>query len=59
MAKNKATLNIDPELHRELKIEAARQGKKINEFSERLLREGLSKFVKRLRGETGAKSFQS
>ena len=39
----KATLNIDPELHRELKVEAARRGKKINELVERLLREGLRK----------------
>ena len=43
MAKNKATLNIDPELHRELKIEAARQGIKISELAQKLLRKGLRK----------------
>jgi len=43
MAKDKATLNIDPELHRELKIEAAKQGLKISELADRLLREGLKK----------------
>jgi predicted HicB family RNase H-like nuclease len=43
MAKGKATLNIDPELHRELKIEAAKRGEKISELAERLLREGLKK----------------
>ena len=43
MAKNKATLNIDPELHRELKIEAAKQGMKIGELAERLMKEGLKK----------------
>jgi predicted HicB family RNase H-like nuclease len=43
MAKDKATLNIDPELHRELKIEAAKQGQKISELAERLLKEGLRK----------------
>lgn len=58
MAKDKATLNIDPELHRKLKVEAAMQGEKISEFAERLLKEGLSKPAKRLRGETGAKSSQ-
>jgi predicted HicB family RNase H-like nuclease len=43
MAKDKATLNIAPELHRELKIEAAKQGLKISELVQRLLREGLRK----------------
>jgi predicted HicB family RNase H-like nuclease len=43
MAKDKATLNIDPELHRELKIEAARRGVKISELAEQLLKEGLGK----------------
>lgn len=43
MAKDKATLNIDPELHQELKIEAAKKGVKISELAERLLREGLRK----------------
>ena len=43
MAKDKATLNIDPELHRDLKIEAAKQGKKISELAERLMKEGLRK----------------
>jgi predicted HicB family RNase H-like nuclease len=43
MAKNKATLNIDPELHRELKIEAAKQGLKISKLTEILLKEGLKK----------------
>jgi predicted HicB family RNase H-like nuclease len=37
------TLNIDPELHRELKIEAAKQGMKLSELVEQLLREGLKK----------------
>jgi predicted HicB family RNase H-like nuclease len=41
MAKNKATLNINPELHRELKIEAAKQGLKISDIAEKLLRKGL------------------
>jgi predicted HicB family RNase H-like nuclease len=41
--KSKATLNIDPALHRELKIEAAKQGVKISELAERFLREGLKK----------------
>jgi len=43
MAKNKATLNVDPELHRDLKIEAAKQGLKISDLAERFLREGLKK----------------
>jgi predicted HicB family RNase H-like nuclease len=43
MAKDKATLNIDPELHRELRIEAAKQGIKIGELTQRLLKEGLKK----------------
>lgn len=43
MAKDKATLNISPELHRELRIEAAKQGVKIGDLTERLLREGLKK----------------
>jgi len=43
MGKGKATLNIDPELHRELKIEAAKRGMKIGELAERLLRDGLKK----------------
>lgn len=43
MAKNKATLNIDPEFHRELKIEAAKRGVKISELAEQLLKEGLRK----------------
>ena len=43
MAKDKATLNIRPELHRELRIEAAKRGKKISELAERFLREGLKK----------------
>jgi len=42
MAK-KATLNIDPEVHRELKVEAAKRGLKMNELAERLLKEGLRK----------------
>lgn len=41
MAKDKATLNIDPKVHRELKIEAAKQGVKLNKLAERLLKEGL------------------
>ena len=43
MAKDKATLNIDPEVHRDLKIEAAKQGLKIGKLAERLLRGGLRK----------------
>ena len=43
MAKDKATLNIDPELHRELKIEAAKRGVKISELVEQLLKQGLRK----------------
>jgi len=43
MAKDKATLNIDPELHRELKVEAAKRGVKISELAEQLLKEGLKK----------------
>jgi predicted HicB family RNase H-like nuclease len=43
MAKDKATLNIDPKLHRELKVEAAKQGLKISDLAERFLREGLKK----------------
>jgi predicted HicB family RNase H-like nuclease len=43
MAKDKATLNIPPELHRELKIEAAKQGLKIGDLAGKLLREGLKK----------------
>jgi len=43
MAKDKATLNIDPKLHRELRIEAAKQGIKISDLAEKLLREGLKK----------------
>ncbi len=43
MAKDKATLNIDPELHRDLKIEAAKQGVKIGDLAEKLLRDGLKK----------------
>jgi len=43
MAKDKATLNITPELHRELKIEAAKRGVKISELVEQLLREDLKK----------------
>jgi predicted HicB family RNase H-like nuclease len=43
MAKGKATLNIDPELHQELKIEAAKRRVKLSEFAEQLLREGLKK----------------
>jgi predicted HicB family RNase H-like nuclease len=43
MAKGKATLNIDPELHRELKLEAVKRGVKLSEFAEQLLREGLKK----------------
>lgn len=46
MAKNKATLNIDPELHRELKIAAARRGMKISELVERLLKEDLRKKIR-------------
>jgi len=46
MAKDKATLNIDPELHRELKIEAARQGVKLSDLVDRLLREGLKKIAR-------------
>lgn len=40
MAK-KATLNINAELHRELKIEAAKRGLKIGELAERLLKKGI------------------
>jgi len=43
MAKTKATLNVDPKLHQELKIEAAKRGAKISELAERLLKEGLKK----------------
>lgn len=43
MAKGKATLNIDPELHRELKIEAAKRRVKIGDLVELLLKEGLKK----------------
>jgi len=43
MAKDKATLNIDPELHRDLKVEAAKQGLKISDLAERFLRDGLKK----------------
>lgn len=43
MAKDKATLNIDPELHRDLKIEAAKRRIKISELAERLMKEGLRK----------------
>ena len=43
MAKNKATLNIDPRLHQEIKVEAAKQGLKIGELAERLMRGGLRK----------------
>jgi predicted HicB family RNase H-like nuclease len=43
MAKDKATLNIDPGLHRELKVEAAKQGLKISDLAERFLRDGLKK----------------
>ena len=39
----KATLNIDPEIHRQLKIEAAKRGMRISELAEQLLREGLKK----------------
>ena len=41
MAKNKATLNIDPELHQELKIEAAKKRMKISELVERIIKKGL------------------
>lgn len=43
MAKDKATLNIDPELHRDLKIDAAKRGVKIGDLAEKLLRDGLKK----------------
>jgi predicted HicB family RNase H-like nuclease len=43
MAKDKATLNINPELHRELKVEAAKQGVKIGELAEQFIRECLKK----------------
>ena len=43
MSKSKATLNIDPKLHRELKIEAAKSGLKISELAEDILKEGLEK----------------
>lgn len=43
MAKNKATLNIDPELHRKLKVEAAKRGVKISDLAEKFLNEGLRK----------------
>jgi len=39
----KATLNIDPEIHRELKIEAAKRGIKISELAEQILKNGLKK----------------
>lgn len=43
MAKTKATLNIDPELHQELKVEAAKRRLKISELAELLIRGGLRK----------------
>jgi predicted HicB family RNase H-like nuclease len=43
MAKDKATLNVNPDLHRELKVEAAKRGVKISDLAEQLLREGLKK----------------
>jgi len=43
MAKDKATLNIDPKLHRELRIEAAKRGVKISDLAEKFLNEGLRK----------------
>jgi predicted HicB family RNase H-like nuclease len=43
MAKDKATLNITPELHRELKIEAAKRGVKIGDLVEQLIKESLRK----------------
>ena len=43
MAREKATLNINPELHRDLKIEAARRGVKIGELAEQFIKEGLRK----------------
>lgn len=49
MVKDKATLNIASELHRELKIEAATRGMKISELVEKLLKEGLKKTSQRRR----------
>lgn len=43
LRQRQATLNVDPELHRELKIEAAKRGVKISELAEQLTREGLRK----------------
>lgn len=43
MAKDKATLNIRPKLHRELRIEAAKRGVKISDLAEKFLNEGLRK----------------
>lgn len=43
MKKEKATLKINRELHRELKIEAAKERMKMSELAERLLRNGLRK----------------
>lgn len=43
MAKDKATLNIDPNLHHELKIAAAKRRMKISELAEKFLKEGLKK----------------
>lgn len=47
MGKSKATLNIDSELHRNLKIEAAKLGIKISELAEKLIKEGLDRIRKR------------
>ena len=47
MGKSKATLNIDSELHRDLKIEAAKLGMKLSELAEKLLKEGLDKIQER------------
>ncbi len=43
MSKRHSTLNINPELHKELKIEAAKQGVKIGDLGEQFIREGLKK----------------
>jgi len=48
-AKARATLNIDADLHQELKIEAAKRGMKLGDLAELLLRDGLKR--RRVSGE--------
>ena len=43
MQREKATLNINPELHKELKIEAAKREMKIGDLAEKFLKEALRK----------------